>query len=273
MAFGETGFDQSASVFLGRVRYDFYPESYVGGVLTDREFLDGYSRLGGLDAQFKLDATHRLNLKYIATGRTDDLGSARQTGSMIELFLRKEGRNVSYQAMHYRVSPEFSTALGFVRRADIQESRGSFGYRWWPESWVINWGPRFNYSRIYDYSGVLTDEDINLNVQAQFTRNMNINGSLTGGMERYGGIDFDRHRFSLGGGVNTSRRFSFGGFMNIGKQIRYIETPYLGDGGTGPSSSRFAPCRASSRRSTSTRAASWIPGSTAKCSTSRSCAR
>jgi len=98
---------------------------------------------------------------------------------------------------------------------------------------VINWGPRFNYSRIYDYSGVLTDEDINLNLQAQFTRNMNINASLTGGMERYGGIDFDRRRFSLGGGVNTSRRFSFGGFMNIGKQIRYIEAPYLGDGVNG----------------------------------------
>ena len=88
---------------------------------------------------------------------------------------------------------------------------------------MINWGPRFNYSRIYDYNGVLTDEDINLNVQAQFTRNMNINGSVTGGMERYGGIDFDRRRFSLGGGINTSRRISFGGFMNIGKQIRYIE--------------------------------------------------
>ncbi len=43
---------------------------------------------------------------------------------MLELFLRKEGRNVSYQAMHYRVSPEFSTALGFVRRVDMQESRG-----------------------------------------------------------------------------------------------------------------------------------------------------
>jgi hypothetical protein len=230
---GESGFEQSASVFLGRVRYDLYPESYIGAVLTDREFLDGYSRLGGLDAQFRLDATHRLNLKYVATGRTDDLGTGRLTGSMTEFFLRKEGRNVSYQAMHYRVSPGFGTALGFVRRTDMQETRGNFGYRWWPESWVINWGPRFNYSRIYDYNGILTDEDINLNVQAQFTRNMNINAGLTGGMERFGGIDFERQRVSLGGGVNTSRRFSFGGFVNIGKQIRYIETPYLGDGRNG----------------------------------------
>jgi hypothetical protein len=112
----------------------------------------------------------------------------------------------------------------------MQESRANFGYRWWPEGKVINWGPRFNYSRIYDYNGVQTDEDINLNVQAQFTRNMNINFGLTGGMERYGGIDFDRRRVSVGGGVNTSRRFSFGGFMNVGKQIRYIADPYLGDG-------------------------------------------
>ena len=230
---GQAGFDQNASAFLGRVRYDLAPESYVGAIMTDREFLDGYSRLGGLDAQFRLDATHRLNLKYIATGRTDDLGTGRLSGSMLEFFLRKEGRNVSYQAMHYRVSPGFGTALGFVRRVDMQETRGNFGYRWWPESWVINWGPRFNYSRIYDYNGVQTDEDINLNVQAQFTRNMNINGSVTGGMERYGGIDFERQRFSLGGGIGTSRRISFGGFMNVGKQIRYTETPYLGDGRNG----------------------------------------
>ena len=227
---GEPGYAQSASAFMGRARYDFYPESYVGVVMTDREFLDGYSRLGGLDAQFKLDATHRLNLKYIATGRTDDLGTTRLTGSMTEFFFRKEGRNVSYQAMHYRVSPGYGTALGFTRRVDMQESRGNFGYRWWPGGKVINWGPRFNYSRIYDYNGVQTDEDINLNVQAQFTRNMNINFGLTGGMERYGGIDFDRRRVSVGGGVNTSRRFSFGGFMNVGKQIRYIADPYLGDG-------------------------------------------
>ena len=235
--------------------------------MTDREFLDGYSRLGGLDAQFRLDATHRLNLKYIATGRTDDLGTGRLSGSMLEFFLRKEGRNVSYQAMHYRVSPGFGTALGFVRRVDMQETRGNFGYRWWPESWVINWGPRFNYSRIYDYNGVQTDEDINLNVQAQFTRNMNINGSVTGGMERYGGIDFERQRFSLGGGVGTSRRISFGGFVNVGKQIRYTETPYLGDGRNAASSSRCGPWRDYSPRSTSAPAGSSSLSSTPRSST------
>jgi hypothetical protein len=203
----------------------------VGGIVTNREFLNGHSRLGGLDAQFKLDATHRLNLKHIVTENTSDLGGDRRTGSMTELFVRKEGRNVSYSAMHFRIAPNFATATGFIRRVDMQESRASVGYRWWPENWVLNWGPRFNYSRIYDYRGTLTDEDVNVFVNAQFARNMNLNGGVTRGMERYGGIDFDRRRYSLGGGINASRRISFGGFVNTGKQIRYVEDdPYLGDG-------------------------------------------
>ena len=228
----DPAFDKSASVFIGRVRHDLYSESYVGAIVTDREFLDGHSRLGGLDAQFKLDATHRLYLKHMLTENTNDLGGERRTGSMTELFMRKEGRNVSYSAMHFRVAPNFATATGFIRRVDMQESRASVGYRWWPENWVLNWGPRFNYSRIYDYSGTLTDEDVNVFINAQFARNMNLNGGVTRGMERYGGVDFDRRRFSLGGGINTSRRISFGGFINTGKQIRYLEDPYLGDGRT-----------------------------------------
>jgi hypothetical protein len=229
----DPAFDRSASVFIGRVRYDIYPESFVGAVVTDREFLNGYSRLGGVDGQFKLGPTHRLNLKFLSTAQSEDDGTGRRAGTMIEAFLRKEGRNVTYQLSHFRIDPDFSTANGFIRRVDIQESRGSLGYRWWPEGWVINWGPRLNYFRIYDFNGVLTDEDINLNVNAQFARNINVNGSVSRGMERYEGIDFHQRRYGLGGGVNTSRRISFGGFFNTGDQIRYVEDPYQGRGRNG----------------------------------------
>ena len=38
---------ETAKVFAGRARYDLYAESYVGGLVTDRQFLDGYSRAAG----------------------------------------------------------------------------------------------------------------------------------------------------------------------------------------------------------------------------------
>ncbi len=49
-------------------------------------------------------------------------------------------------------------------------------------------------------------------------------------MERYLGVDFDKVRYSVGTGVNTSRKISVGGFTNFGDQIRFVTNPYLGSG-------------------------------------------
>ena len=53
------GYGEGAKVVMGRVRYDLYSESYVGAIVTDRELLDGYSRVGGVDGVFRVGANHR----------------------------------------------------------------------------------------------------------------------------------------------------------------------------------------------------------------------
>jgi hypothetical protein len=226
----DPAFGESASLFVGRVRYDVYPESFIGAVVTDREFLDGYSRLGGVDSQFRFGPNHRLTLKFMATDRRDAASDDRRTGTFADIGFRKEGRNLSYGVVHWRIAPEFSTATGFIRRVDTQQTSTNIGYRWWPQDWVINWGPRLNYSRNYDYNGVLTDEDVSLNVMAQFAKNIMVNGSTGRTMERYRDVDFRQSRAAIGGGVNTSRRIWVGAFINVGDQIRYIVDPFLGRG-------------------------------------------
>jgi hypothetical protein len=225
----DRAFGQSATVFIGRLRYDIFSESYVGVIATDREFLDSYSRLGGFDSQLRFGPNHRLSMKFIAADR-NDATNGRRTGVFADASFRKEGRNLSYGISHWRIPPEFGTALGFIRRADTQQTNTNFGYRWWPQSWVINWGPRLNYSRNYDYRGVQTDEDLGVNVMAQLRKNINIFNSTSRIFERYRDVDFHYNRVSLGGSINTSRKFSIGGFMNVGDQIRYIENPFLGQG-------------------------------------------
>ena len=101
-------------------------------------------------------------------------------------------------------------------------------YRWWPESWIINWRPQLSYERNYDYDGVLQDEGIWGRLDAQFAKNINVNANINRDMERYRGINFWKTRFNLGGSVNTSRRFALGGFYWMGDQIRYVEDPFLG---------------------------------------------
>ena len=166
----DRAFGQSAQTFVGRVRYDLYPESFIGAIVTDREFLDGYSRLVGMDSNFRLGATHQFGFRALGTDRRDPVDSLRTEGYAVDAGFRKRGRNLSYSLDGFALSPEFMTDVGFVRRTDQREVRGRVEYEWWPQSWVISWGPELRYSRNYNFDQVLEDENFRAGVSANFAK-------------------------------------------------------------------------------------------------------
>lgn len=223
----DPAFDRSAQFVIGRFRYDWSPGSYVGALLTDREFLDSYSRGGAVDGRFRLGRTDELEFRVGQSWRRLDDGTERR-GATYDLGLSHNGRNLDYTVRHFSVEPEFGTDTGFVRRVNTRRTRGQMGYRWWPEGWIVNWGPDFTYERNYDFDGVLDDEGGGLRTEVQFARNIRVNVGTDRYMERYGGIEFWKWNRQVFGQVGTSRRVSFGGGFNSGDQIRFIETPFLG---------------------------------------------
>ena len=226
---GDARFGKTATSVVGRVRYDLYSESHIGAIVTDREFLDSYSRLVGLDGRFRLNPTTSADFMAI-TSQNRALGTLDETsGRMFDLGLRHNGRNLSYSISGYSLAPGFDTEVGFVRRRDIRRASSSVSYRWWPESWIINWGPSVNYSRNWNFDDVLEDESTQLRLNASFAKNIGFNGSVRREMERFGGIDFFKTRYSFSGNVNTSRVLSFGGGLNWGQEVRFSGTPFLGD--------------------------------------------
>ena len=239
-------YGKTADVVIGRVRYDLYAESHIGAIVTDREFLGGYSRLGGLDGNFRLNDATSVGFRAI-TSQNRDCGSwgaegcvgafDDTAGNMFDVGLRSNGRNLTYFVAGYTIDPEFDTAVGFVRRRDIKAGTGNVGYRWWPESWLINWGPSFNYTRNWNFENVLEDEMANAGVNFSFAKNIRVNAGYSRDMERFGGINFDKEYYSLGGNVSTIRELSIGGFFSYGDQVRYdLANPansFLGTGGRG----------------------------------------
>ncbi len=239
-------YGKTADVVIGRVRYDLYAESHIGAIVTDREFLGGYSRLGGLDGNFRLNDATSVGFRAI-TSQNRDCGSwggegcldafDDTAGNMFDVGLRSNGRNLTYFLAGYTIDPEFDTAVGFVRRRDIKAGIGNIGYRWWPESWLINWGPSFNYTRNWNFENILEDEMANAGVNFSFAKNIRVNAGYSRDMERFGGINFDKEYYSLGGNVSTIRELSIGGFFSHGDQVRYdLSNPansFLGTGGRG----------------------------------------
>ena len=222
------GFDQSAQTFIGRVRQDVYSESFVGAIFTNRQFLGGHSRLAGADGNFRFGQTHNAQFRTIATQHRD-LDGIDRSGHMIDVGIRKNGRNLGYFLAGYELLPDFRTDVGFVRRTDVRNVIRNASYRWWPECWLINWGPRLSYGRIWDFDGVLQDESASMGVNFDFARSIRASASVNRDMERFGGINFDNTRMRLSGGVNTSQRFEVSANYRRGDQIFFdAVNPFLG---------------------------------------------
>ena len=253
---GDFRYGKTADVLIGRVRYDLYAESHIGAIVTDREFLGGYSRLGGLDGNFRLNDATSLGFRAITSQNRDcgDWGAAScagfddTAGNMFDVGLQSNGRNLTYFLAGYTIDPQFDTAVGFVRRRDIKAGTGNVGYRWWPETWLINWGPSFSYTRNWNFENVLEDEMANLGVNLSFAKNIRVNAGFSRDMERYGGINFEKEYYSVGGNISTIREISFGGFFSYGDKVRYdLGNPANSFLGTGARGSIFMSLRPFSR--------------------------
>ncbi len=220
---------RSSQTFVGRVRYDLYAESHVGAIFTERQFLDGYNRVAGLDSNFRIGDTHSFGVRAIGS-RDRDPGSGEETsGYLLNASLQKTGRNLSYAFGWYNLSPDFATDVGFVERTDQRWALGNVSYLWWPETWLVNWGPRATYSRGYNFDGILEDEDASAGIEFAFAKNITFSADADRILERFGGIDFFKTRFSSFTTVSTSRRIAFGMGFNRGDQIFFdADNPFLG---------------------------------------------
>jgi uncharacterized protein DUF5916 len=135
-----------ANIVIGRARWDFAPQQWVGGIYSDREFLTGVT----------------------------------------------------------------------------------LSYKWWPESWIVNWGPEYMTRRVYDFDNVLQNADQSAKFSIQFARNMSVTTTVSHNMERYREVDFVKDRILVSGTVNANRRILFTGTISRGDEIRFTVNPYLG---------------------------------------------
>ena len=110
---------------------------------------------------------------------------------------------------------------------------GNLGYRWWPESWLINWGPMVSYTKNWSFEDILVDEMTSTGVNFTFARAMRLNLGVNRDMERYGGLNFDKTSYRFGGSTYTLQTVSFSGYFTYGDQVNYSASPFLGTGSTG----------------------------------------
>ena len=225
-------YGETAQNFIGRVKYDVYSESHVGAIFTDRSFLDSSSRLGGIDGSFRLSRSMSTNFRLIES-RHRDLEGVDRSGHIYDASISNTGRNLRWFAAAYELTPDFRTDVGFARRVDQRRVVSNMGYRWWPESWLINWGPQLSYGRSWNFDRILEDENAGLGLNFDFAKSIRFSVDVQRDMERFGGIDFRKTRTRVNGGVSSSRALSVNASYGRGDEIFFDPAnPFLGYGST-----------------------------------------
>lgn len=140
-----------------RVNRDLGKQSTLGFIYTDREFENGFNRVGGLDGRLKLSNNWVLSFQGVASS-TRFLDGTGLAGPAYDLELRRSGRQLFYKLEYNDRSPGFRTEPGFLRRADIRRYQQFVRYRFRPEGkYLIAWGPSFNTEAVFDHSGTRLD--------------------------------------------------------------------------------------------------------------------
>ena len=225
----DPAFGAGAYNVIGRARYDLYSESHIGGTFTSRDFERSYSRLVGADGNFRLSPTLAMDFRTFGSWHRD-LQEVDREGHVLTTRVVQNGRHLQGSVAAYQVSPDFRTDVGFVRRTDQRVAQASLGYRFWPESLIVNWMPEISAERNWDYDGILQDQEVAAGVGVNFERSISISGNVSRQMERFRGVEFDKTRLSLRANINRSRRWSVGANLNTGDQVRYVADPFLGRG-------------------------------------------
>lgn len=220
-------FGKKATVGALRLRYDIYREASSGVLLVAREFQRTFSRIAVLDHNFRLSPSRTLAVTTSFTDNRDAAG-VRRGGRFVDVGFISQSRHVGAIAAYHETSPGYRNDSGFVPRTDFRRAFGNASYRWWPEATIVNWGPRVNYERGYDFAGTLTDEIRTLTWNTLLARNITLSASAGRNLERFRGVNFEKTRWSARAVINASRRAALTVDWNRGDEIRFTDAPFLG---------------------------------------------
>jgi len=240
--FGARG--KSAKTVIARARYDLFTQSTAGVVFTNREFLDGYSRLVGTDVNLRLTRTFSTSFRAVKSFNRK-LDGTETDGEMLQARFGLNGRSVGWTVDLYQISPDFETAVGFVSRRNQKVIEADARYAFYPESTVLTWRPRVTYRRAHVYDDVLLrdgslsslqDEEAGLDLAVELVRNISLGAGVRRSMELNRGIEFDKNAFNVSAtaALDAAARMAVSANLSVSDEIcRQISTcgitPFLGD--------------------------------------------
>jgi hypothetical protein len=241
-----------AHFYEGRVNRDVGSLSNVGIIYADREYLNSFNRVGGLDYRARLKNRWTLTGQTV-TAATQNISNDTQGEQACEaLTLTCSGQTyaqqVNYSDLHRNAwvayndtSAGYVTDTGFFRRPDVREPNGAYGYTFRPTHGpILAHGPSIYSERIWDHTGLPLDFYINPAYSITFKHRTSVSANIALGQDRLRPIEYpalavpaEYHSHTSGANFYSSPvpYVAIGGGVYTGTVVNYSPP---GDAGPGP---------------------------------------
>lgn len=220
-----------ATFTIARVSRDILNQSTIGAIFTDREFGGGYNRVGGMDANIKLNQNWRVQGAAVTSSTLNTDGSY-SAGPGYKIDAERAGRKFNLQSLYLDYSPGFVTETGFVNRVDIRQQNINASYYFRPEGkFLISWGPTVQQFSIWDHQGTALDYFVFPGIRVDMTRSTYINfhpfayDNVYLRPKDYSGLTtvtrYPQPFWGIEGGTSWFKQFDFSWFFVSGGGVNY----------------------------------------------------
>ncbi len=215
------------NIFRGT--YDLFGNSYIGFLMTSRDFAESSNKVVGIDGLFNFKQKYKVSFQSLESYSTTMDGN-KFNAPAFKVDFSRESRHLNYSFTYRDLYPDFRAEAGFIKRTDIREGLMKLGYKFIPNNkWIVDYTPSYEFSSMYDHNATMVEQKNKGSLDIQFHRNTLLTLSLEKGMERWVDLDCDKNMFALTLETAPNRYFSGVLSLNQGDSIFYDkESPYLG---------------------------------------------
>ncbi|HEV2274231.1 MAG TPA: carbohydrate binding family 9 domain-containing protein [Acidobacteriaceae bacterium] len=234
---GSPDYGTRAHFYVGRVNRDIGPQSDVGVIYAERDYLGSYNRDGGADYRVRFDQRWTLTGQAV-TSETEHLDRSWQSGQAYFQGISYSDLHKSFYLYYDDIAAGYLTETGFFTRPDIREPNGAVSYTFRPKNGpLLSHGPSLYSERIWDHTGLPLDFYFDPSYSFSFKYRTSLSTFLQLGQDRLRPSDYpalpndvEYHSHLAGANFYTSPipQIAIGATAYAGSVINYY--PRAGDG-------------------------------------------
>lgn len=225
-----SGTEKNAKVGVLRYKRSFTNDSYIGAVYTGRDLNGYFNRVGGIDAQIRLDKASTIEGNYLHSWSKDSIGLPVQDAHSMKFGYNRRTRDMSIGASFADLN-DFRSDVGFVTRTEARR------YNLWlsPKFYFDHdtfkrFEPAASITYLLDKPSGLYEHSYWFNFQLAMIRNSRLSFNYNVKTEVYRAEIFDRDNIRASVESQINKRVFFDVSYRYGGKIFYSDTPFQGDG-------------------------------------------